>query len=98
MVGLDSAKLCGTANYEDNLYFVEAKFEHDSDEALFEIFTMLNEAATNESWGIRDFHLYTGITEIMRPDCPTLYTKCNYEGESFDLCENVGDFSKVDWT
>lgn len=34
----------------------------------------------------------------MGPDCPTLYTECGYEGDSFNLCENVPDFSEVDWT
>mmetsp|Transcript_4498 Transcript_4498/g.695 ORF Transcript_4498/g.695 Transcript_4498/m.695 type:complete len:93 (+) Transcript_4498:1972-2250(+) len=59
---------------------------------------MLNEAANNESWGIRDFHMFIGKDRILRPDCPTLYTECNYEGESFNLCNDIEDFSKVDWT
>lgn len=42
MTGLDSAKLCGAGNYEDNIYFVEARFEHTEATALIEIFTMLD--------------------------------------------------------
>lgn len=32
------------------------------------------------------------------PDCPTLYTECNYKGESFNLCKDTANFEKVDWT
>jgi len=52
---------------------------------------MLNQAATDESWGIRDFVMITGENVILRPDCPTLYTECGYQGEAFDLCKSVAD-------
>lgn len=59
---------------------------------------MLDQAATEESWGIRDFHLYLGKDVKAMPDCPTLYTECGFVGESFNLCDNVEDFAAVDWT
>lgn len=59
---------------------------------------MLDEWADDESWGFGDFYLYAGKHDFAGPDCPTLYTECGFEGESFNLCENVADFSSKDWT
>lgn len=64
------------------------EFLHTTPDLKLEIFTMLNEAATNESWGIRDFYMTTGEIEYSLPDCPMLFSRCGFEGESLNLCED----------
>jgi hypothetical protein len=53
--------LCGDTkwgqNGKENLVTVELTFAHSDSNLKIDMFTTLNEAANNESWGIRDFYL-----------------------------------------
>lgn len=52
--------LCGhvTADWRELFVRVEVDVAHSKPDALVEITSNLNEAADNESWGVRDFFVY----------------------------------------
>ncbi|KAM3137913.1 hypothetical protein pb186bvf_009994 [Paramecium bursaria] len=51
--------LCGQINdWRELLTQIEINAVHTADKALFHITTNLDEAANNESWGIRDFYVF----------------------------------------
>jgi len=53
----------------------------------------LDEAATNESWGLRNFILYLNISPSN--DCAILYDSCGYTGNSIKICGSVPSFESA---
>ena len=48
----------------------------------------LNEDASNESWGFRDFKLSYEAKEA----CAVFYSECDYKGASFEFCAKSPNF------
>lgn len=67
---------------------VEFVIGHTSDKLEILITSSLDEDATNESWAFRDFYFYYEPIN----DCASLFTECNYQGESFDICDENTNF------
>lgn len=62
---------------------VDVVIGHEKPSVEFIISSNLDEDAYEESWAFRDFRLFYEAAD----DCATLYTECDYKGESFDLCD-----------
>lgn len=54
--------MCGT-KYNDQYRNVEVTFAHSLYTTTLEFSSNVNEHANNESWGIRDFYIYTDVID-----------------------------------
>jgi len=56
----------------------------------------LDEAATNESWGLRNFILYINVNPV--DDCAILYDACGFTGNFLKICGSVSNFKSSGFT
>jgi len=74
--------LCGQGgDWNESIINLEVKVAHSAPEVSIEFSSTLNEAATNESWGIRDFHLLRNQVWDGEEGCAILYEECDYQGK-----------------
>ena len=74
--------MCGQINdWRELLTQIEVDVVHTAEKASFQIATNLDEAANNESWGIRDFYVFIAkcsdncaqCTGPKGSDCKSIY-------------------------
>jgi len=50
--------MCGHGSYGDRVATLEVEFAHTGSEMMVDFTSNLNELASNESWGVRDFQVH----------------------------------------
>jgi len=80
--------LCGAgADWNEEIVDLEVELEHADETLRIGFSSSLDEGATNESWGLRNFILYIDVNP--NDDCAILYDDCGFSGNSIKICGSV---------
>jgi hypothetical protein len=66
----ENSNICGVDSWKDAMDYIDVTFPHNSPNLQILITTTLNQDASDESWGIRDFFVFI-------EKCPAGCTLCN---------------------
>lgn len=78
----ESTNICGAGvdAWKDTIEQIDATFPHNNPNMQILMTTTLNQAAADESWGIRDFYVFV-------EKCPAGCTICNQK--TLDICSGL---------
>lgn len=63
---------------------VDVVIDHTANVATVQMTTTLDQGASDESWGFREFVLLYEPVD----DCVVFYSECNYGGQNYEVCRD----------